>query len=1319
MKSFSIIRTNTGLTTNIQLVVNTNYQLYMESFNSVPELSQTKYKHIKFNKDNYWDELIPHFFKDTPANIAFSVKYDNDAEIVYTDYNKQYDDIYYSGATNVSDLTHTEEFEYLAPLYIQKHSLPTNFFIFRLDGAGLINADKTNFNSEVLSKLKCIAAFDLTPSTPIGEFLKKNFTDNTNFPLAPFNLDVRDNEFSKFNGIEYESGGYISKSLFLNDYLVKEQTFFDFENFITDGYKNNKVVFPNILNLKFLFDDTPASPTELRKWSINRYMGFYMDSIDEIKTVTPYSPYTLRTDIIINNDNIFVDNNGNYIDPFIKGYIDTNTYYVEYLGSFYRVIKYTDSNNIQDPNITNIVNNNLTNNNSAIYKYKIIADISLENKELLLNKNIITFDNNYIKYDSNYNTIDFDILNFDKADLWLIEIDNKFHTLLKDDTKYYINSDYAFTVNNNKLKYYINSNNPDFTTTIKLDDLADDTSPMVFKIYRCNFTEIKDFDTSIVNTTFANHQYELYDNVNNTNEPKLYRNEIKSDTNSDTIEEFIFNGNIINIPSSSEYVANSEIFRVEENGSLSEIWRKNPTFAKWGYQNSLSTNDYPYRLNNSKLASEYNMTVNTSLTVPSRMDRNLDYFYTVNVDSINYVYHSLHVTDYTNPTTINPNFSFSLQNYLITSSFSSDYFQYFFTKKDYFLNGEIIKSNNKYSYFNTGDKIIPNSTVFNGIKFNIYDIENVYTEANTLKSITTKNNNNYNDWKFSILFTHNDYTLESDTEIINTLSWKIIDNWTSDKQYNTNDIVLYNNILYNVLNTNTVIDPNITPMYNSDYAIFSATTSTIFWNPNTTTYIVCDDAFGSVIYYENDYYMYINPNTAYADMWYSGYTYSINDLAIIDKEIYICTTASSFNNNPKYNPNIWSKSTYTPTPYYYNNGTNVILNTTAVSNTKWMTILEWNPLASYDYFQYVTYNNTVYVSVSTSNQNNTPDALSSTYWRRIYSLSPDTNYIYNNTFETNSILNMNNAYYMCTSNTNNSTLDNGIYIFINKKWKNILINIYNNDNTLPYIDNVTRDLLYNKLYTNLTAANFITAINDLENTHGFTNKLTYYIINEDDTIDKYNIDNIIQLPLIILAEDADMLQVEKDSLIIKTQTPNKNLYKSNFTLNGNNITFFNDTQNYNGKDLAVSINTKKSPPNYVENMNGIKNLTHYELYRMNGGYMPIFYNIELFKPIENESDLIGNYKFDTTLTDFGIIKERIFSKVSKTDILKFAKNKTIKSVYPMIDEFGYYFDDFYMFKSTWDTNFLIDILDNPFYKDNNSGKGQAGLTAPTNKNSKI
>src|ERR1035437_1184947 len=342
MKSFSLIRTNPALTSNTKVIITASYSLYMEAMESTAELSASKYKHMLFNKDNYYDELVPHFFKNTPTDISFHVKYEDDSDQMFNTFNHQYDDIYQMGCKYISDTFYSEEFECFAPLYIFKNSMPDNFIILRVDGPGLINLTKDNFKSELLNKFKCVKVFDLTPKSNVGEWIQKNFKNNPTYPTTPFELDYRQLEFSKWNGIEYESGGYCSKSFFLDETISTEQTFHAFESLVTSGYKNNKVVFSNIVNFSFLFDDTPATPKSLRKWSINRYFGFYTDNFEEILSVSPYRAQKTITGSVITNGNIIqAPDNG---DPFVGGWtVDT---YIEIYGIFHKVEQFTETINV-------------------------------------------------------------------------------------------------------------------------------------------------------------------------------------------------------------------------------------------------------------------------------------------------------------------------------------------------------------------------------------------------------------------------------------------------------------------------------------------------------------------------------------------------------------------------------------------------------------------------------------------------------------------------------------------------------------------------------------------------------------------------------------------------------------------------------------------------------------------------------------------------------------------------------------------------------------------------------------------------------------
>ena len=154
MKSFSILRTNVGLTTNVKVVVDSKYNLYLESINSIPELEIDRLKKMQFNKNNFYDELVPYFFRNIPIDVAYEVKFDGDKSMMFNNFENQYDDIYQMGARNISNnKDYSEEYEYFAPIYLFKHSIPNYFIIFRVDGPGLENLSSNNFRELYLKKL--------------------------------------------------------------------------------------------------------------------------------------------------------------------------------------------------------------------------------------------------------------------------------------------------------------------------------------------------------------------------------------------------------------------------------------------------------------------------------------------------------------------------------------------------------------------------------------------------------------------------------------------------------------------------------------------------------------------------------------------------------------------------------------------------------------------------------------------------------------------------------------------------------------------------------------------------------------------------------------------------------------------------------------------------------------------------------------------------------------------------------------------------------------------------------------------------------------
>jgi hypothetical protein len=1269
LRSFAILRTNVGLTTNVKVVVDSKYGLSLDSIDSTPELSFSKYKKFDFIKTNYYDELVPYFYDGLPAEIAYTIKYDDDSDSMSDDFSSQYDEIYQYGARNIVDnKNYNEEYEYFAPLYIYKNKLPKNFIIFRVDKPGVQNIDRFNVRNEVFKKFKTVSVFDLTKTSALGEWLDININDNSFYPKVPFEMSYTKLEFSQWNGIDFRSGGYVSKSQFLDDTLEEEKEIFELEKFIFDGYKNNKVIFSNIINFSFLFDDTPADAVKLNKWSINRYYGFYLDDMELIKTVSPYITPFLNSDVVILDGNILYSELG---DPFEEGWSDSRPFYVEYDNNYYKVEKFTET---QKSSIKPVSSNTTTNTNAnassfssksgvvqvstgqlvnvnnpvsptyvadvmsetKVDKWRIISKFDLTGKQSMLNKNIGYIDKNniLINYDQSYLSID----DFDFSDICVIEINGKYHNVIKNsDGNLQVYTDYSFEFFENDYIYYINKTDLSYTTRVSF--VVDDKNPpKMFKIYRLKFTDIKDFDDRIVDTEPSKFEYEKLNELTETDETKLYLTNLNSNTNPKQLDDFIYKEKVVHIPVASEYTANHETFKVIEN-QLSPIWRKNPVYCRWAFEGSISANDYPYLLNNSDKFEDYNRTVNPFDPDPSRYERNLDYFYTINSSTFSYLHHTLHIEN-TNSNGLDNNFKFDFDKYLGRSTYitpngvatySVDYFSYFFTKKSSFLSNNIVKNTKKYSTFISGDIATPNVSLFRGIKFSIYDVENIkMNSSNQIEVVNMKSNNTFEDYKLSILLTSED----------NGMVWNIIDNWEVDKLYKKNTIVSYDDVLYIATEDNICTTPIVNVNVNGDIISVKSTPynqlSYTSLDPISSNYDVRFDLQGDFNpSLTNKWKIYKNPNSIFWSPLISldipPVSYKTNDLVYKDGNYYIFTD----NSKPVdfWNPLIAYSITSTIRKGYskdslviYNNKFYISLSNNninspdnlkyweekiaPVNQSKWISVSNWNPSLKYSINSYVIYNDIVFISIVDDIPSNEIPS-SSKLWKRVYSIKEDTNYVYQK--DDNPILLMNNKYYMIINNPKNKTLENGITIYINKKMKNILINIFINDNTISDLKGKDRDFLYNTLNKKLTATNFINCINNLSNKYEFSDFLKYIIIDEDGKIvdDYYSYDHNIQnLKHILFAERPEPLEVKVNSLDILGVNIDK--LKPSKVLNDGKINSLSELNYFNNIHIATEIVSNNYTPLNVINYSGLAPISKNRIYRFSGNYIPLFYDISLF-----------------------------------------------------------------------------------------------------------
>jgi len=627
-KSFQLIRTNPRLTTNYKIVVSSDYDMYLESFDSSKDLSDDRYKHYLLSIDSVLENDMPKFYAGLPKNIAFSPKSEHDVDVMYDTYNNQFDETYYAGADEVEDTWYKEEFEYFAPLYVIKNELPSNFIIMRIDDANIYEKtgsdytistlNKDNFRDEIIDKWKCTNVYDLSNETAIGKFFDRNINDNTRFPDYSFFFDTKKYNYSKWAGLEYKSGVYRTAELFLDGKLNFENPHFNLEEYITKGFEENGIIYPYIMNLKFLFDDSPATPTEFKKWSMNRYYGFYTNDLELVKTITSYELPDLKSNLTIKN-NIFLDGSGNFVNPFVSEYIKND--WVQVGLEFYEVRQQTNGS------------------------FKIISDENLTGENTsTFNTGFVIIANNTI---SDFGTIDQFISpnNLDEnmyADLYLIEINGSHHVLKNDYTKTYgvsgetifhnnytIQTDYSISSNGDILEYYKGGRDNDFHVLKEIT--TESGRPLSYNIYRVKLADVKDFDFDRIHTSYSDFDYEKSD-YHSTLEEKLYATEYRDNSVPKRKKLHSLNQdgqyNLMNI--SSEYTAGDETFELRKNNEINPLWEKNQSICKWGYRGSISHSDYPYKLNNSKeFGGVYNRITNTDTKEANVKQKNLDYFYRI------------------------------------------------------------------------------------------------------------------------------------------------------------------------------------------------------------------------------------------------------------------------------------------------------------------------------------------------------------------------------------------------------------------------------------------------------------------------------------------------------------------------------------------------------------------------------------------------------------------------------------------------------------------------------------------------------------------
>ena len=298
--SFGLVRTNPKLTGNIKMVINEKDELWLNSIPVNLELAKDDFSKYPIDTTQSYSSNVYQFFKfgGTPNEIIFSLTEEVDTTKTSKDFKDQYDfSNYFSGIKYLVSNKYDEQFSYFAPLYI-KDTLPEYFVVFKikdplnkkideLKDEILSGQTKTQYLIDLFKKAVLVKTFDLRETTRVGKFIR-DYRNNPNFPASPLTVNFEEGQYTTWNGIIINSGVIGSRGELLYSQYSSSTPLKFFEENITRGFERNGVIFPNILNLEFIFNDA-----ESQLYDLDRYIGFYINPIDiadfEIDLARAYS----------------------------------------------------------------------------------------------------------------------------------------------------------------------------------------------------------------------------------------------------------------------------------------------------------------------------------------------------------------------------------------------------------------------------------------------------------------------------------------------------------------------------------------------------------------------------------------------------------------------------------------------------------------------------------------------------------------------------------------------------------------------------------------------------------------------------------------------------------------------------------------------------------------------------------------------------------------------------------------------------------------------------------------------------------------------
>ena len=286
--SFGLIRTNPLITGNLKFTVDSNSRMWLNTIDANTILAQDMFKKFPVNPTRSYPSNVKTFFgqKNVATEIIYDVFKGVDPSKVSHDYKDQYDfSFYFAGAKYLKSVQYSERYSYFAPLYVTGCDIPEYFIIFKIPGSLNANIEELDSNpslygkqeylNDMMKNAQIVKTYSMKPGTELGDYMCNKIFKDSLFPTAPLNVNFNKDCQTTWYGLSIKSGVYCGMGEYLYDYYTSEHTLKDFEYYITCGYKRNGLLYPNILNMEFLFNDDTS---EL--FDHNRYWGLYVNSSD-------------------------------------------------------------------------------------------------------------------------------------------------------------------------------------------------------------------------------------------------------------------------------------------------------------------------------------------------------------------------------------------------------------------------------------------------------------------------------------------------------------------------------------------------------------------------------------------------------------------------------------------------------------------------------------------------------------------------------------------------------------------------------------------------------------------------------------------------------------------------------------------------------------------------------------------------------------------------------------------------------------------------------------------------------------------------------